>query len=318
MGVINMDPQSFQQLKNINYLLSKTSGFVGDLTSSTENIGSQVSKINDSLIKLNQDFVSYQSSITNQPWFQFVIGSIVTFIAAYLYGYIKDKKDDKKATKRHLYYLQRLIVDQINLLIDTRCTIVKFIDERIAALLANVDRNPGPAYSVDNFFFPLFSVRPLPDDVNMRTSGSGFIDNKIAKAYALSNDLPHMIEDIRLQLSVTLELNQKIALGKMNSAEVQKEQYKRNIQAFEKMIRDEILGINIPLYLEKLAELHVVLREKTTRRPIVWKIKFDPKWKFYSSRSLYMKARGDIMETMEKYFKSATSKQLEEIAATGL
>lgn len=247
---------------------------------------------------------------TNQPWFSFIIGSASTFLVTWLI----DCSRNKKQKKEYLYYLQRMIVDQVNSLVEVKNTIKRFMDLKLSELLKNIENNPNSAYSVDTIFFPLFSIRSLPEEINMKSSGSGYIDNKVGKIYALSKDLPHIIEDIRLQLRETLEMNQKIAFGKLNSQEVQKEQYKRNILEYQKMIKEEILEINIPLYFNKLAETLVAVREKTNMNFFRWKIKFDPRWKYYFKNADYLKDRKEIMENMDMYFKNATEKLLKEIS----
>src|SRR3989344_5040157 len=180
---------------------------------------------------------------------QGLIGSFVGASAPFLLWRFAENYREKRETKQYLYYLQRMIVDQINLLNDADNTIKNFINSKIDIFLSRIDENPTTAYSVNTVFFPLFSVRPLPDNVNARSSGSGYIDNKIAKVYALSKDFPHIIDDARLQLKDTLEKNEKISFGKLNSPEVQKVQFKENIEEYKKMVKDEIIDKNFPLYL---------------------------------------------------------------------
>lgn len=234
-----------------------------------------------------------------------MIGAITPLFIVWLV----EKYKQRKTRKEYLYFLERMIVDQINMLIETRETTTKFLNQRIDTLINNINNNPNTAYSVDGAFFPLFSIRALPTEINTKSSNSGYIDNKVGKIYALSQDLPHMINDIRLQLKDTLERNEKIAFGKLNSPEVQKEQYKINIQEFEKMVRRDILETNIPIYFKLLSETLVAVRKKA-QHGILWKIKFDLRWKLYFKKSTYLKAKSEIMENMDKYFKPETEQQL--------
>lgn len=237
------------------------------------------------------------------------VGATIPFL---LWGYI-EWHNKRKKRKEYLYYLQRVIVDQINLLIEVKETTQRFLDLKLKTLLNNIDNNPVSAYSVDTAFFPLFSVRPLPGDVNTTSSDSGYVDNKVAKIYALSKDFPHIIDDIRLQLRETLKTNEKIAFGERNSPEDQKKQFKRNIQGYEKMIIDDLLGKSIPLYFKKLAETLVAVEKKAKMSSIAWRIKFDPRWRFYIKKSSYLKAREQIMDNMDAYFEPARKIRLEKI-----
>lgn len=247
---------------------------------------------------------------------QTLIGAFLGASAPFLLWRFAENYREKKETKQYLYYLQRMIVDQINLLNDADNTIKDFINLKINVFLARIDENPVTAYSVNTVFFPLFSVRPLPDDVNAKSSGSGYIDNKIAKVYALSRDFPHIIDDTRLQLKDTIERNEKISFGRLNSPEVQKAQFKENIEEYRKMVEDEIIGKNFPLYMRKLLETLVALEVKARMTRIAWKLKFDPRWKFYLTRESYLKAKEKIIDDMDLYFKTPMEKRLAEIKIT--
>jgi hypothetical protein len=67
------------------------------------------------------------------------------------------------------------------------------------------------------------------------------------------------------------------------------------------------------VYLKKLVETLVAVKEKTTSPYMLWKLKFDPRWKFYYRKEDFIKAKNETMETMDAYFKSAVDKQIEEI-----
>lgn len=244
---------------------------------------------------------------------QTLIGSIIGAITPLFILWCAEIYKVRKEKKVYLYYLQRLIIDQINSLIDIRQTTIDFIDNKLDVLVKNIDENGKLVYSVDGIFFPLFSARSLPDDVNHISSGSGYIDNKIAKIYALSKDLPQIIDDLRNQLKDTLDRNEKIVFGRLNVAEVQKSQYKANILEYKKVIVRDLLGINIPIYLRKLVETIVAVEEKTRKSTIRWKLTFDPFFKYYNKKSDYIKARENFMDNMDLYFKTQTDRQLREI-----
>lgn len=247
---------------------------------------------------------------------QTLIGAFLGASAPFLLWRFAENYREKKETKQYVYYLQRMIVDQINLLNDAEETVKNFIISKVDVFIARIDKDLATAYSVDTMFFPLFSVRPLPDDVNTRSSGSGYIDNKIAKVYALSRDFPHIMDDVRLQLKDTIERNEKISFGKLNSPEAQKAQFKENIGEYKKMLNEEILNKNFPIYMRKLLETLVALEEKARMTRIAWRLKFDPRWKLYLTRESYLKAKEKIIDDMDLYFKTPMEKRLAEIKTT--
>lgn len=244
---------------------------------------------------------------------QALIGSTIGASAPFLLWWLAEKYRERKEKKQYLYYLHRLIVDQINLLAEVEDTARKFLDDKLNALLDNIDKDPVSAYSVPTCFFPLFSVRSLPDDVNKKSSGSGYVDNKVAKVYALSEDFPHIINDIRSQLEHTLEQNEKMAFGKLNSSAAQREELKRNVQGYKEMIEEDLLGKSIPLYFQILAETLVSIKEKESRSSLSWKIKFDPRWKLYTKKKEYLKARECLVSNMDTYFEPMAKDKLKEI-----
>jgi len=158
---------------------------------------------------------------------QTLVGSLLGAVSPLVIILLFEKYKHRQETREYIYYLHRIVVDQINSLIEIRTTIERFLASAIKAVIENVDKNPDYAYSVDGISFPLFSVRSIPDDVNIKSSGSGYVDNKVARIYALSKDLPHIMDDTRLQLKDTLELNAKIVFDKINAPDVQKDQYKK-------------------------------------------------------------------------------------------
>lgn len=297
--------QLIQQLKNINYSVLHIDNLIQNYSENPQVLLYHINQIDASLKELSTNFTAYQSKITNQPWFQFIIGSLVTLTATFIFEYFKDRRSKKE----YLYYLERMTVDQINMVIEIKDTILKFI-QRIDVVIKNIEDNLPDVYSIDSLFFPLFSIRHLPEEINMKTSGSGYIDNKVGKIYAMSKDLPHIMNDVRLQLTDTVNRNEKIAFAKLNSPKIQKEQYKKNIKEFQQMVKIDILEKNIPSYLKKLAETLVAVREKSKTNSIIWRLRFTPSYRFYLTKNAYFKAKSGIMDNMDEYFKSETEKQL--------
>lgn len=242
---------------------------------------------------------------------QALVGAIIGASAPFLLWWFTEIRQESKKKKNYLYYLERTVVDQINLIVEAEHTINQFCTEKLETVLSNIKSNPHDAYSIDSVFFPLFSVRALPADINLKSSGSGYIDNKIGQIYSMSADMPHIINDARLQLRETIDINKQIAFSKLNSPMVQKEHYKLNIGEYKKMIQEDILKKNLPLYLKKLVETLIAIREKNRISSITWKLKHDPRWKFYKEKSRYIKAKIQITEKMDKYFAEKVKNQLQ-------
>lgn len=300
-----MESDFLQQFKILNNLILKYNNLS---ISNFNEISDQINNLNISINKINSDFFSYQSNITNQPWFSFVIGSAITIIATLLLNYLNNRNQKKD----NLYYLERILTDQINLIVDIKRTINDFIP-RIDNLINAINSNPDTAYSADNVFFPLFSSRSLPDEINKIKSGSGYIDNKINRDYHMSKDLPHMINDLRLQLEKTIEKNDKIAFEKLNPPKEQKDQFRRNITEYKLLINRDILGKNIPLYLTTLSETIVAVRELRKIGIIRWKLRFDPKYNFFVNKNKYLENINLLHDNMDKFFKKDTEILLEKI-----
>jgi hypothetical protein len=247
---------------------------------------------------------------TSQPWFSFIIGSASTFLVSWFINFLKNKKERKD----HIYFLERVIVDQINLVLEIKKTISDFI-KKIDDTIISIDKNNAGAYSVETIFFPLFSARQISDDVMKRSSGSGYIDNKVARVFSLSMDLQFIMEDIRSQLKDTLETNQKIAFNKLNPPDIQKKQYKGNLENYRNVLVKETLEHNIPVFLELLAETLIPIEEKLKIGHFRWKISFAPNWVFCKSRKDFRKRKMKIILNMDEHFKSKVAEKLKEINA---
>ncbi|MBU1557552.1 hypothetical protein KKC45_01165 [Patescibacteria group bacterium] len=246
---------------------------------------------------------------------QTLLGAVIGASAPFLLWWFTEVFIRRRRNKEDLYYLEKVVVDQINLLSDIEMTIERFLTLKVKELINNINDTPPESYSADTAFFPLFSTRPLPYDVVRKSSGSGYLDNKIAKAFSLSEDFPHIIKDLRHQFEDTLNRNEKMAFNKLNSPEVQKEQFKINVQVYEKVVREDMLGKNIPMYFKKLTETLVAIRQKSKMSSIGWKIKFDPRWRWYPylSKKSYFEARAKVMDKMDIHFKPEVDKILKEI-----
>lgn len=228
---------------------------------------------------------------------QDLTGAFIGAIGAFLVWFVANWWEQKRLYKRNIYSLDRMIVDQINMVCDIRNTIAKFLDEKIPEAIKRIEGEAPDAYHIGSVFIPLFSVRPLNDELHGVTTRSGYIDNKLNHCYKYSKDIPYMIEDVRRQLDRALELNEKLSLSRSNSAAQQKKAYVGELKEFSRVMKDEILGINIPVYLWLLAKTNVAL---TQLCKIGWL-----KWRFEHRRHNF--------DQMEEYFEKDTQTHVKEI-----
>ena len=77
---------------------------------------------------------------------QTLVGAFLGASAPFLLWWFAEKYRKHIEQIQYLYYLQRMIVDQINLLIDARETVEKFLNQRIKTLITHIDENPSTAY----------------------------------------------------------------------------------------------------------------------------------------------------------------------------
>ncbi|MFA6446982.1 MAG: hypothetical protein WCW31_01860 [Patescibacteria group bacterium] len=212
-----------------------------------------------------------------------------------------------------LYYLEKLLVDQINNILDTKRTIHHFFDSTLEELLTNIKNHSEESPSLDFTFFPLFSTTPLNDEILKTNTGSGYIDNKIAKTYQLSRDIPLIIDDARKQFLTTMQFNRDYALLKISPPDVQKRSYIYNVKKYRSTLEEDLFEKNFPIYLKVLCETREALNELRKLHIFRWRLKFDPKYKFFLNKRRYIKAKEATYNSIENYFKVAVEKVLSEI-----
>lgn len=293
-----MDELYLQQLRGLNYSLANISTLIEGRSIFYASTTAELARISHGLESVGHSIIEYQHSITNQPWFSFVVGSFVTIVASLLLSRLQEISSRKK----FLYYLITLMEQQINLVIDIENQIIKFKNTKLKPLILSIERNPIGAWSVNRVFFPLFSTWSLPDRSIEERVKSDYINNQVGIIYRMSKDIPFIIDDLRSQLEHTINLNQRIAFDKLNSAEAQKQQYIENIQEYISSIENDMLEKNIPIYLLRLSEAAVVLSEKAKTSHIRWLIKFNPLFRFFFSKKEYLNAKAENGENMRLYF----------------
>ncbi|HTK33180.1 MAG TPA: hypothetical protein VL335_01385 [Candidatus Paceibacterota bacterium] len=231
---------------------------------------------------------------------QDLIGAMIGAASPFVLWWVAYKYEQRRKYYNQLYGIDRMIIDQINLIGEMRNTISTFLDKKIPELISNINAEKTGAYYVGPAFIPLFSIRPLTDNLSEITTKSGYVDNKLAHCYKLSKDIPFIIDDVRRQFDYTLEINEKLSLAKLNSAEVQKQSYVDQLNEFSKVMKKEILETNIPIYLRLLAKTSVAVTQLRQDGIL--------RWRFRHKKNNF--------EQMELYFESDTQVFLKKIEAT--
>lgn len=245
---------------------------------------------------------------------QELFGAIIGASAPFILWWFAERYKKRKSQKESLYYLERLLVDQINMVQEVKRAIQDFINNGLNQLRVNIRGNPQTAYSIDHAFFPSFSVRPINENIHSINTGSGYLDNKIGKSYMISKDFPFMVDDIRQQFFHTIQLNKDISFNRLNPPEVQKKGYLDNIDAFQGMVQRDMIGKDIPIYLKTLVQTRVALNKFRKIGSIRWYIKFDVRFRFFWTPQAYEETKINNYENMEKYFEKEVDEDLEKIS----
>jgi hypothetical protein len=248
---------------------------------------------------------------------QTLIGAMVGASAPFALWWFTEWRRRKWAWKEDVLYLNKAIADQVNLIIEIREAIKRFSETKLIPLIQRTEKENGPAYSVGLAFFPLFSTRGLNEDFIKKSSGSSYLDNKLARVYHLSQDLPHIIEDTRMQFQETLKFNKEISFGKLNSADAQRQMHLENLREYRRVLEEELLGQNLSIILKNAVEGFVGITEIRKIGVLGWRLKFDVRYRFFLSRENYKKERDRTLERIEEYFHPAVEKQIAELSKEG-
>lgn len=244
---------------------------------------------------------------------QSLIGAAMGAFSAFFLWWFAEGKRKKVEREENISFFHKAVVDQINSLLGSREVIKLFITEKIDGLLLKKRTEGEKTYSVDMAFFPLFSTRPLSDDLQKKGTGSSFVDNKLLRVFFFSQDFPHIIEDIRKQFDRTLDLNKEMAFNKFNTPNDQRSDYIKNLQNYRNIIWDQIIEKNIPIFFKALVECLVAIEELRSIGLLRWKLKFDVKYKFYFNIKKYEKEKRETYERIDSYFRPIALKRINKI-----
>jgi len=246
---------------------------------------------------------------------QALIGALVGAAAPISLWFLKELYERRKNRKDNLYRLEKLLVYNINNVVDARNTIYNFIENKLKELIERIKQREDGAYSIDTAFFPLFTVHPIDENIISLNTGSGYLDNKMIKIFKMSKDFASAIDDSRRQFTYTVEISRNMAFMKLISPADQRNQYIQNIEAFREMVRQDLFNKNIKTYIQILAFGRVginFLRDIGISR---WQFKFSPKYRFFRSKRELRKFGEATHERIDKFFKTKVNTQIKEAKA---
>ena len=207
----------------------------------------------------------------------------------------------RKKSKEDLYYLEKLLIYDINAVIENHRTIKYFIEKRLTELISRINQATREGkYGVHTAFFPLFS-HPADENLFNINTGSSYLDNKLLQISGMTKDFSFAIDDLRNQFSSTVALNYKIAFDKLNAPVPQNNEYKRNIEGFIKIIKNVLFEKNEKTYMRVLVNALVAVNTIMDMGIIRWRFKFSPSFKFFRNKQNLEKFRGEVFDRIDQF-----------------
>ena len=226
--------------------------------------------------------------------------------------YIERNRKQRKF-KEDLYYLEKLLTYNINIVTQNHKTIKDFIEKRLVELINRIDQTTGERkYALHTAFLPLFS-HPTDENLFNINTNSGYLDNKLLQISAMTKDFSLAIDDLRNQFSSTVAVNFKLAVNKLNSPVAQNNEYKRNIEEFIKAVKRDLFEKNEKFYIEALVSARVAANKLRDIGLLRWRIKFSPYFKFFINRRKLEKFQSESFDRIDQFFKEKVDTQIKEI-----
>ncbi len=245
---------------------------------------------------------------------QTLAGSAIGIILPITFWYAKELYEAKKEHEKNLIYLEKYLVNAVNSIYDTRCTIEKFLNNQFQKLKESVEARGDNCYSVDYTFFPFIGTEFIDHKILSINTKSGYLDNKMALVLRNLKDFTVSIDDSRRQFTHTVDTNKMMALQKLNLPSVQNGMYKKNLKEFEEMIRETILDKNTKTVIYTLVSSNIVLLEFSKMGTIKWRRKFARvSFRYFKNKKELNKFKESATDRIGRYFKEKIDKQIENL-----
>ena len=235
---------------------------------------------------------------------QQLLGSLIGAATPLTLFFITESYQRKKIRKEFLLTLEKGIITAINNLSDVDRMLHIFLEVTLKRFENRVtEDNALDRHSVGQVFVPLSSTYTFDKEMIKETTGSFYLENLVLDIVSTSQEMPILLQDIGRQLDRTLSLNTQIALMKLNSYAAHNQSLLDNIEEFQKFLRSQTFGVNIPIYLRKLVQTLVALQEMNKLGLGGWKQKFNFPPPFST----------DISQSISDSFKPEVNKRIGEL-----
>lgn len=244
---------------------------------------------------------------------QDLIGAFLGVIFPIFFWLVIEYYNNRKKKIENFYYLEKTLINSMNTAAEANKVIKDFIDNRLEEIIeCTEDCSKNKRYSIATSYFPSFYIHTIDKDITNVHTGSGYIDNEIAKVFMMSNDFVKIIDDLGGQFKNTIEDNKLIATNKLNGPEVQCRDYVENIRHFREVIDRELIDRNIPEYLRFLVCARTALHSYN-ELGFRWKYKFAPNFKFFKNKKEYKDFKLSASGRVDAYLEKKREKNLEDI-----
>ncbi|MDD2681067.1 MAG: hypothetical protein PHE20_03135 [Patescibacteria group bacterium] len=261
-------------------------------------------------------FTTEQASpfISNVDWGSLLSAFVGAFLSILFWTYIEFLRG-RKIKKDNIAYIEKYLIVNSEKLIQAKQTIEKFIEDRLKKTLADIEKDGiEEIYSIHRSFFPLFEAGFIDAGIMKIRTGSTYIDNQLLVVYNNVNDFSSAIIDLREQLTSTFELNEKMAMQKVNSPRAQGAIMRDNLKAFIKFAEDDFLEKNIKIHLKNLTQTRLALIKYNKIGGFRWQVKFAPRWKFFFfSNKKYKEYCDSKFKVIDQYFEKETEEEIQKI-----
>ena len=129
----------------------------------------------------------------------------------------------------------------------------------------------------------------------------------------MSKDFSQSIEDVRAQFKYTIDMNKDMSFQKLNPPIFQNQEYEQNMQNFKRMLKEDIFGKNIKVYMNQLIKTKTtvnVIQNLGFFRLTRWRSKFSPSFKLFKNHKDLKIFTNSAYERVDSFIKSTALKEV--------
>jgi hypothetical protein len=225
------------------------------------------------VMNINYFFNTRASGSWVQDW-GFLLGVVLGALITFLIDVYKGKVQDKKTRREFIEFQYIEVISHLNAVVEVREALEQFL-KKLQHFIEQTDIN-SDKYDVGVIFMPKMSSRPMSNRITEKTTGSSFLNTYLSQSQHHSRELDIELDDLKQQLEHTCSRNERMSFLKVNSAQAQKKQFMENLSSFNLIIRETILGKNLPIQIKNLLLMEVGLLEINKIGKKKWLKKMNP------------------------------------------